>query len=67
MPFKLQGGPPVAKKPWVPSVSELSFVVKPLPPPEIVKTMLLPEPERLIAVGVETHALIPDRPKGSWW
>ncbi len=67
MPFKLQGGPPAAKKPKVPLASELSFAVKPLPPPEIVKKMLLPEPERLIAVDVETHALIPDQPKGSWW
>ena len=67
MPFKLQGGPPAAKKPKIPLASALSFVVKPVPPPEIVKKMLLPEPERLIAVDVETHALIPDQPKGSWW
>ncbi len=67
MPFKLQGGPPAAKKLKVPLAGRLSFVVKPLPPPEIVKNMLLPEPERLIAVDVETHTLIPDQPKGSWW
>jgi len=29
--------------------------------------MLLPEPTSLLAVDVETHALIPVQPRGSWW
>ena len=68
MPFKLQEAPPPpAKKRKTPKVDDLCFVAKPLPPPAIVSGLLLPEPVRLFAVDVETHALIPEQPKGSWW
>ena len=51
------------------SVSEASFVAKPLPPSAKVKEILLShfESGRLIAIDVETHVLIPNQPQGSWW
>ena len=47
--------------------SALETTVKPLPPPEVVRSLLLPEPASLLAIDVETYIMVPTQPKGSWW
>ena len=65
--FALGKGVPQPPPKKTPLASALETTVKPLPPPEVVRSLLLPEPASLLAIDVETHIMVPTQPKGSWW
>ncbi len=65
--FVLGKGVPQPSPKKMPRAGCLVTTVKPLPPPDAVRAVLLPERAVLFAVDVETHVMIPTQPKGSWW
>ncbi len=62
--FVLGTGVPQPSPKKIPRAGSLVTTVKPLPPPDAVRAVLLPELAVLFAVDVETHVMIPTQPKG---
>ena len=48
-------------------LASLNVVPAPLAPSKWVQDLLLPEPTSLLAIDIETHAMIPKQSIGSWW